>query len=613
MQRLAEIITLGCLFLVACETRTAADANRSNVDRDRGAARPAVSDTGDAKQRPASEAGPSAPRCTFRNIDFVVEPDLVLEVRRLVGELRATGPEPATFDDPRTFSIAIAEAEVALDMRSLAAMMNDYVFAGPDAPMRGLEIETEGKRLRIKGTLHKGVPVPFTMVGDVKATEQGEVEIVPVELHAAGVPVRGLLDFFGVELDDLVKAKDAVGIRVEENALYLQPRAILPPPRLDGRIVAVEVVGRSAGPALRRARLRRAGGAESRQGRQHHGVPRRRSPLRPPHHGAHRPDAGRRRSQRPLPVLTGGLRQAPDHGLLAHARRRQPGDCNARPRPDRSFTAPVMRGFRMARSKWLATFTTSVLAFLASATLAGAQEMPPKYAAVLEALGKKGDFKDGVLKVNIPRTDLKVTIGKRPAPTPFGFGGWLALTAGSGGAEVMMGDLVLLEDEVNPVMSAVLDNGLDVTALHNHFFHETPRVFFMHVHGMGTAADLARRVKPAVDLIDKAVARAPAPPPPAAATSRHHRRRGAGQDRRAPGRTERAGLQDHHRPRRPRRARARRGDQRADGPQHLGGVRRNRRRRDGRRRRRDARRRGDAGAEGAARQRPRGGRASTTT
>ena len=118
--------------------------------------------------------------------------------------------------------------------------------------------------------------------------------------------------------------------------------------------------------------------------------------------------------------------------------------------------------------------------------------MPPRYAAVLEALGKKGDFKDGVLKVNIPRTDLKVTIGKRPAPTPFGFGGWLALTTGSDDVEVMMGDLVLTEDEVNPVMSALLDNGLDVTALHNHFFHETPRIFFMHVHGMGSAEDLAQ-------------------------------------------------------------------------------------------------------------------------
>src|SRR6185503_20250998 len=88
-------------------------------------------------------------------------------------------------------------------------------------------------------------------------------------------------------------------------------------------------------------------------------------------------------------------------------------------------------------------------------------------------------------------------------PTPFGFGGWLALTKGTGGNDVMMGDLVLLEDEVNPVMSALLANGLAVTALHNHFFFESPRIFYMHVHGHGKAADLARMVKPAVDLIGR--------------------------------------------------------------------------------------------------------------
>ncbi len=64
-----------------------------------------------------------------------------------------------------------------------------------------------------------------------------------------------------------------------------------------------------------------------------------------------------------------------------------------------------------------------------------------------------------------------------------------------------MGDLVLLEDEVNPVMSALLDNGLEVTALHNHFFFDDPRIFFMHVMGHASPADLARKVKPAVDLI----------------------------------------------------------------------------------------------------------------
>ena len=91
----------------------------------------------------------------------------------------------------------------------------------------------------------------------------------------------------------------------------------------------------------------------------------------------------------------------------------------------------------------------------------------------------------------MPRNDLSVTIAQRPAPTPFGFGGWIALTKGEGGQDVLMGDLVLTEDEVNPVMSALLEHGLDVTALHNHFFWEQPRIFYMHVHGMGRAADLA--------------------------------------------------------------------------------------------------------------------------
>ncbi len=157
----------------------------------------------------------------------------------------------------------------------------------------------------------------------------------------------------------------------------------------------------------------------------------------------------------------------------------------------------------------------SVVAIVTAAAAASAQEVPADYKAVLSALGKTGDFKDGVLKVNIPRNDLRVTIEQRPAPTPFGFGGWLALTKGQG-MDVMMGDLVLTEDEVNPVMSALLQNGLDVTALHNHFFWEEPRVFYMHVHGMGSAADLAKRVKPAIDLIDQA-ARKAAPPPAALA------------------------------------------------------------------------------------------------
>jgi hypothetical protein len=146
---------------------------------------------------------------------------------------------------------------------------------------------------------------------------------------------------------------------------------------------------------------------------------------------------------------------------------------------------------------------TILLLSISAASAAFAQNMPADYDNVLKTVEKQGDFKANVLKINIPRSDLKVTIDGIATPTPFGFGGWLAMTKGDGGNEVMMGDLVLLEDEVNPVMSALLENGLEVTALHNHFFFESPRIFYMHVHGHGKAADLARMAKPALDLIGR--------------------------------------------------------------------------------------------------------------
>ena len=142
-----------------------------------------------------------------------------------------------------------------------------------------------------------------------------------------------------------------------------------------------------------------------------------------------------------------------------------------------------------------------ILAFLIPITAAAQPTMPADYQNVLSSLGKQGDFKDNVLKINIPRNDLHVVVEGVATPTPFGFGGWLAMTKGTGGMEVMMGDLVLTEDEVNPVMTAVLTNGLDVTALHNHFLFDTPRIFYMHVHGHGNAMDLAMKVKPALALI----------------------------------------------------------------------------------------------------------------
>lgn len=114
----------------------------------------------------------------------------------------------------------------------------------------------------------------------------------------------------------------------------------------------------------------------------------------------------------------------------------------------------------------------------------------------IEALtGAKGalDEKAGVFKISVPRTDLAVTAAGVRITPPMGLTSWAAFKR-AGDHTVVMGDLVLLEDQVNPVMSVALDQGLEVTALHNHFFWDVPKVMFMHIGGNGEEAALASAV-----------------------------------------------------------------------------------------------------------------------
>ncbi|MBK5292490.1 MAG: DUF1259 domain-containing protein [Acidobacteriia bacterium] len=104
-------------------------------------------------------------------------------------------------------------------------------------------------------------------------------------------------------------------------------------------------------------------------------------------------------------------------------------------------------------------------------------------------------------KVSQPRTDVKVTVEGRTLHPFLGLTSWAAFTQTPGHGLMVMGDLVLLEDEVNPVLSAALDNGLEVTALHNHFFYESPRVMFMHIGGSGSLEKLAGAVRKATDVV----------------------------------------------------------------------------------------------------------------
>jgi uncharacterized protein DUF1259 len=116
----------------------------------------------------------------------------------------------------------------------------------------------------------------------------------------------------------------------------------------------------------------------------------------------------------------------------------------------------------------------------------------------LTGLKGKMNEKEGVYKVTFPRADVKVVVDGWTMPPFMGLGTWAAFTATKDGAMVM-GDTVLFEDEVNAAMSAALDNGLSVTALHNHFFFDQPKVYFMHIEGEGTTEKLASAVKKVYD------------------------------------------------------------------------------------------------------------------
>src|SRR5437762_11500228 len=123
-------------------------------------------------------------------------------------------------------------------------------------------------------------------------------------------------------------------------------------------------------------------------------------------------------------------------------------------------------------------------------------------ARIDELTGLKGKLneKEGAYKVTWPRDDVKVVVDGWTMPPFMGLGTWAAFIETKSGAMVM-GDTVLFEDEVNPAMSAALDNGLSVTALHNHLFFDHPKVYFMHLEGQGTADELATVLRKVYDKI----------------------------------------------------------------------------------------------------------------
>jgi hypothetical protein len=193
-----------------------------------------------AQTVPKPEQG--AVEIQMRNVDFRLESDIDLEVRTLRGRLKRTKPDhPVTFDDSDSFVVEIDTGEVAITAASLSALLNSYVFAYPGAPIKNLQVSIKGSRLSQKGTLHKGVDLPFEIEGPVSTTPDGDIRLHAEKIKSAGIPFKGLMHLFGADLSKLVNQNAGRGAKIEGDDIILSPGGITPPPHLEGHVAQVNV------------------------------------------------------------------------------------------------------------------------------------------------------------------------------------------------------------------------------------------------------------------------------------------------------------------------------------------------------------------------------------
>lgn len=178
----------------------------------------------------------------MRNVDFSIDSGIVLEISRLRGRLLPTSKTvPPAFDDPRSFTLAIESAAIAIDTASLSNLLTRHVFAYTGSPLGKLRISTDSNLLVQKGVLKKGIHLPFTVKAEVSLTPSGLIRLHPTSIKVLGVGARGLMKFFGLSLEELAKVAPGRGVRIEGNDFLLDPAAVLPPPRVRGKVTALVV------------------------------------------------------------------------------------------------------------------------------------------------------------------------------------------------------------------------------------------------------------------------------------------------------------------------------------------------------------------------------------
>jgi hypothetical protein len=159
---------------------------------------------------PSAVASTEPVQIEMKNVRLHPADGIILEIAYLRGEMisRTPGRHPV-FDDQNSYVLQVFSADISMDMSSLTHLMNDYLFAYKGAPLHDVSVEIDEGRLKQKATLHKGVPIPITTKATVSATPDGRLKLEADKVSALGVPAKGLMGLFGLELADVVSLKES--------------------------------------------------------------------------------------------------------------------------------------------------------------------------------------------------------------------------------------------------------------------------------------------------------------------------------------------------------------------------------------------------------------------
>ena len=184
---------------------------------------------------------PGPTRVAMRNVDFHQATGVLLHIRSLDGEMKSVKNGVVDFDDKLSYILSVDTGHVTLAAVDLTNLMNKYVFAYPGAPLKNVSVSLRGASLGLTGTLHKGVNIPFDITSSVAMTADQKMRLHPTKIKIFGVDGAALMRALGINLQKMLDLSKAKGVFVQGNDLLLSPLEVLPPPRIEGRIVAVKV------------------------------------------------------------------------------------------------------------------------------------------------------------------------------------------------------------------------------------------------------------------------------------------------------------------------------------------------------------------------------------